>query len=699
MLAAIATAFAATATLASGAGAHAGVSRARVTKKKSRTAGAKRIFGDNSVEPGAISDPSGLARAFRFQSTVNGSATSIVVFVGAHNTARSFAVALYDTTRGRPGPRRAMAFRRAPRRGKWNVVAIPSTAVRAGHIYWIAFLPRGGHLALRGSTGGCRNESLGKRLSSLPVKWTKARHEAGCRVSVYARGRRPRGTSSAAPSNGPLANPGGPQPANALQPYFTSSTVNGNGACLAGCAIEGQHLKVTPGVWTNSPTSYSYQWQDCTTSAGSSSGVQISSVTGTGYAMTRPTTGSCSNATGVGATSSTYMVGSSDVGRALAVRVTASNASGSTSTTSSGPCDTGLMSNAMPALTQSSIGGPPASTYFDNGEPGCSPISAVVGTGQFGAGASGEHFCTNAPITCGFADIANTGPPAGTTLYDVPGMCTSPSGPGSGCGSTGSGWSYSGGAIHLTSGATLRDVVYNGQVLVGGLSNVTIEDNDLTDSGENNWIVTLAGNSNNIAVEDNDLSGLNDTTPGDGCDSAVYEEGGGSTNVTVANNNMWFCSATMNQISSGSWTIENNYIHDFAYAESNKGNHFDGIQFEGGGSATSPTAFANNTDLMDFYQTSPVILSNDNGLANTYRSITHNLLAGGDFCLYAAGTSTYPTTDSTFSNNVCSSVYIGANRTGSADEGGAFGPVTYYTSSTNTWSGNLWDDNGSSIAP
>ena len=73
------------------------------------------------------------------------------------------------------------------------------------------------------------------------------------------------------------------------------------------------------------------------------------------------------------------------------------------------------------------IGTPPQSTYVDNGEPGCSPISAVVGSSQYGTGTTGMHFCTNAPITCGFADIANTGPPAGTTLYAVPGTCTSPS--------------------------------------------------------------------------------------------------------------------------------------------------------------------------------------------------------------------------------------------------------------------------------
>jgi len=500
---------------------------------------------------------------------------------------------------------------------------------------------------------------------------------------------------------------GGAVPANAVQPYFTASSVSSGGVCSAGCAVVGQQLSVTPGSWSNSPTSFGYQWEDCSTSAGSSTGVQISSSNGTGYWMTLPVTGSCSDASGAGATSSTYTVGSSDVGKALTVVVTARNGSGSASTSPSGSCDTGLMTTQAPAQTQSEMAGPPASTYFDNGQPGCSPISAVVGTAQFGTGTSGEHFCTNAPVTCGFADIANTGPAVGTTLYGVPGTCTSPSGPGSGCGNTGSGWSYSGGAIHLTSGATLKDVVYKGQLNISGVSNVTIEDNEITESGESNYIMTVGGGSSNVAIEYNDLSGLDASTAGDGCDAAIYEEGGDpatdDTNVTVSNNDVWFCSATMNDIFSGTWTIDSNYIHDFAYAESSKGNHFDGVQMEGnveGPNNQQPLNFYNNTDLMDMYQTSPLILSNDGTSgAETNRQITHNLLAGGDYCIYVAGTSSDPTTDSTFSKNDCSSIYIGANKTGSADEGGAFGYDVYWTSNTNTWSGNVWDDTGTSAGP
>ena len=213
--------------------------------------------------------------------------------------------------------------------------------------------------------------------------------------------------------------------------------------------------------------------------------------------MTPPTTGSCVNATGAGARTSTYTVSASDVGYALAVNVTATNGGGSVSTTATGSCDTGLMTTAWNASTNPRS--PIASTYFDNGESGCSPISAVVGTGQYGAGTAGEHFCTNAPITCGFADIANAGVPRGTALYAVPGTCTSPSGPGAGCGATGSGWSYSGGHITLGSGAVLQDVSFDAG-------------SDTNDS------ITISGSTSNVTIQDSDLSG--------GC-NCNYESAGG----------------------------------------------------------------------------------------------------------------------------------------------------------------------------
>ena len=73
---------------------------------------------------------------------------------------------------------------------------------------------------------------------------------------------------------------------------------------VSGAAQQGGTLTTTNGSWSNSPASYSYQWQDCSGSG-------------------------CSNI--AGATSSSYKLVSSDVGDTIDVIVTASNTAGSSS--------------------------------------------------------------------------------------------------------------------------------------------------------------------------------------------------------------------------------------------------------------------------------------------------------------------------------------------------------------------------------
>jgi large repetitive protein len=76
---------------------------------------------------------------------------------------------------------------------------------------------------------------------------------------------------------------------------------------ISGQAVQGQTLATSNGAWTRNPTSYGYQWQDCTGSA-------------------------CSDISG--ATSSSYTLQSSDVGDTIDVVVRATNAGGSASATS-----------------------------------------------------------------------------------------------------------------------------------------------------------------------------------------------------------------------------------------------------------------------------------------------------------------------------------------------------------------------------
>ena len=88
-----------------------------------------------------------------------------------------------------------------------------------------------------------------------------------------------------------------------------SVPVNGVLPVVSGVAGEGQVLSAGSGSWSGSPTSYSYQWQDC-----GSSGASCVAV--------------------AGATASTYLLGAGDVGHTVRVVVTAVNGAGSASVSS-----------------------------------------------------------------------------------------------------------------------------------------------------------------------------------------------------------------------------------------------------------------------------------------------------------------------------------------------------------------------------
>jgi len=213
-----------------------------------------------------------------------------------------------------------------------------------------------------------------------------------------------------------------------VAPYFIASS---------GDAVTGQTLRVSPGTWSGSP-SISFQWEDCTTTAGQP-----------------PTTGGCSPVTG--ATSSTYVVQPSDVGHSIVAAVTATNTSGSSSTSVSGSCATGENNSQ----NESDIAPPPAEAA------GCSPISAVAAPS-----AAGETFCSNAFITCGFPDplTGDVGVPPGTSLTTVS----------SNCGCLPSGASWSAGTLDISGdNVTAEDLYVPGNILISG-SGDTVTDSVVT---------------------------------------------------------------------------------------------------------------------------------------------------------------------------------------------------------------------------
>jgi hypothetical protein len=112
-----------------------------------------------------------------------------------------------------------------------------------------------------------------------------------------------------------------PPPVNTSLPVLSTSP-----------PIDGVSLSVSKGSWTNSPTSFAYQWKRC-----DSSGENCSAISG--------------------ATNSTYVPSDTDVGHTLAASVTASNSGGTSTPTASAP--SGLVqqlptNTSAPALSTNS---------------------------------------------------------------------------------------------------------------------------------------------------------------------------------------------------------------------------------------------------------------------------------------------------------------------------------------------------------
>ena len=141
-------------------------------------------------------------------------------------------------------------------------------------------------------------------------------------------------TSAATATIAEAASPPPPPPPPPSPP--TNTTL----PSISGTSTEGDTLKATAGSWAGSPTSYTYQWQDCT-------GATCTKISG--------------------ASTSTHQLTASDVGHTITVIVTATNAGGSTPATSAATatiakavtdtgCTTSISSGLQTAIEQAAAG-------------------------------------------------------------------------------------------------------------------------------------------------------------------------------------------------------------------------------------------------------------------------------------------------------------------------------------------------------
>ncbi len=166
---------------------------------------------------------------------------------------------------------------------------------------------------------------------------------------------------------------------------------------VSGSAVEGETLSASSGTWSGSPTSYVYQWQDC-----NSSGEGCSAISG--------------------ATASSRVLTSSDVGHTLRVVVTAMNAGGSgevTSTTTATvvadplPPPAAPTNTALPTVSGSPVEGQTLSvgTGTGTGTWSGSPTSYAYqwqDCNTSGSGCSAISGATGSAYTLGAGDVGHT---------------------------------------------------------------------------------------------------------------------------------------------------------------------------------------------------------------------------------------------------------------------------------------------------
>jgi hypothetical protein len=440
---------------------------------------------------------------------------------------------------------------------------------------------------------------------------------------------------------------GGSGLVDVVAPYFAASS---------GEAVVGQVLAVSTGSWSGAPSSFSYQWMDCTTSSGQP-----------------PTTGNCSSI--MDATSSTYAVAESDVGHSLGVIVTATNASGSTSTSLSGACDIGENNSQGESYTAP----PPAEAA------GCSPISAVVATS-----ASGEKFCSNSFVTCGYPDplTGDVGVPPGTTLTTVSNSC--------GCIPSGASWGDGGATLEIDgNNVTLKDLYVPGNILIAG-KNDTITDSVVTTG------ICDTSCSNPEPIEATGTAQDTEITY-----DTVYGGGGGTvhnaSNEPFLINHVYSYGSCTGQLGWGD--IWNSYFITDIEIDNDDGNGLCHVEdgYLGGGfeswpsnpwGGTCPGACSSSSDSYTNYQddvmlnpqgqTAAIFLDNHAFGETGDNNVTVNgsFVAGGDYAIYG-DTGGDTSSNIAITNNRWSAMYY--------PSGGYYGACVWNDSAT-TLSGNLWDD-------
>jgi hypothetical protein len=240
---------------------------------------------------------------------------------------------------------------------------------------------------------------------------------------------------------------------------------------------------------------------------------------------------------------------------------------------------------------------------------------------------------------------------------------------------SGNGWRYDPATqtVNVTgNGARLTGLALTGNLNISS-SHVTVSDDRIITAGD--YGISLR-HTRDVTITRTTVSGRND---GRGrVNYAIDDIYGDSTSLVIRRDNIANWRIGVNAVAG---LITGNYIHDPGFLP---GDHTDGI-YDAGGSRAQ--IISGNTILNDIGQTCAIMLESVKGQPTGNKTITGNLLAGGDYVIYAGGAQR-ESSHIVITNNRIDRAYFSA--------GGRYGPVAQFQAggSGNIWSGNSWAGKG-----
>jgi hypothetical protein len=570
------------------------------------------------------------------------------------------------------------------------------------------------------SGGSCASVS-GATKASYTLSTTDVSHAMRVTVTAVNEGG---STSMSSPATSTVSAPAPaapPAPANTALPTISGTTT------------EGQTLSATTGSWEESPTGYTYQWQDCNSS-------------GT----------SCTNISG--ATSSTHKLTATDTGHALRVAVIATNEGGSTSATSAAtevvaaappppppaaPTNTALPTiggtttegQTLSAKPGSWEGSPTGYAYqwqdCNTSGASCTNISgattatrvlsesdvgdtlrvvvkasnaggsssstsaatAVIAAAQSSGSGGTQESCFSNPESCGYPGPNNTGVANCSALKASSGKT-------------------------ITKAETVEGLDITGEVVIAAsgvkFNNDCIEVNGNEEEGS--AAVILNNGASNFTISNSTIRGKNTTS--ESIEEALrnnYSNAG----ATAIDDRLENCAECLHQ----TWTINESYViaNGEEKADESGQSHAEDWWFDNG------TISANGDTLLNpSKQTAVIFAESGGGSCENHETVTNSLLAGGGFMFYfcahssGAGSSSIDIKDNRFARDVCTkkeiSNYEGRGGYGCGPEGsyfsygegsggyfprGGFFGIVYegegvYNKGAG-WEGNYWDNNLASV--